>query len=504
MAAILLWAAVLAVLAAVLACYARYASTALLYPYGLDYSEGLLWQQALWTPGPHMYGDIFHYPFVVFEYPPIFLLAMNAVAGLGVGMLASGRAISILSTLAACAALGLTVWRGCRTSITRRPALLGAVVAGLLPLSLLPVLSWSVLVRVDMLALALSWTGVLLAVMARSRPNLLFPALLLFVAAVFTKQIFVAAPVCMGVVWLVRAPALAVRAYALGAAVGLAAMGVLAWLTRGGFIRHIFLYTADRVDLARAWSLTSSWLLAYPVLAMLALVGVAVSWRWLLGAHGVASVRSLAAAIRRDDRAALVAFLTLYLLATSAMLVAAGKIGSSRNYFIEWMCCWCAWIGVLVAAPHARRFVPPHLRAACALLIPACLLLQLWPLPGALAQLRRDQFSAEHAGASAALLARARGLHGPILSDDMVMLLQSGREVPLDQCVLLELSQVGVWHENLLVDLLAHRFFAAVVTAYGPGDPTFNGRYLPATQAAMLRSYPRVEVFGDYRLRLPP
>ncbi len=476
---------------------------AIRYPYGLDYSEGLLWQQALWTPGPHMYGDIFRYPFVVFEYPPLYLIAMKVVAGLGLGMLPAGRTISVVSTLAACLFLGLTIWRTCRDSANRRTARLGSVVAGLLPLTLLPVLSWSVLVRVDMMALALSWAGVLLAVRAFGRPNLLFPALLLFVAAVFTKQIFVAAPVCMGIVWLIRAPRAAMRVYAVGTAAGLLGVGVLAWMTHGGFVRHIFLYTADRVDLGRAWTLTSSWLLAYAILAILTLVSAAASWRWLRAERGVRGAGSLAAAIRSDDRAAVIAFLTLYLAVTSLMLVAAGKTGSSRNYFIEWMCCWCAWIGMLVAGPRTSGPGVQRMGAIGPLLVPACLLLQIWPLPGALSQLRRDQFSAEHASASAALLARARGLHGPILSDDMVMLLQSGREVPLDQCVLLELSQVGVWHEQLLVDLLQKKFFAAVVTAYGPGDPTFNGRYLPATQAAMLRSYPRLENFGDYRLRLP-
>ena len=503
-AGILLWATVLAVLATVVASYAAYALAAILYPYGLDYSEGLLWQQALWTPGPHMYGDIFRYPFVVFEYPPLYLLAMKAVAGLGVGMLPAGRAISVASTLAACTLLGLTVWRACRGSADRRHALLASVVAGLLPLTLLPVLSWSVLVRVDMMALALSWAGVLLAIMAFRRPGLLFPAVFLFVAAVFTKQIFLAAPVCLGVVWLIRSPRLAVGAYALGGLAGLAGLGALAWVTHGGFVRHIFLYTADRVDLARAWALTSSWLLAYPVLALLALAALAASWLRLRAGHGVRGLRDLAAAIRGDERAAFTVFLSLYLLATSCMLVAAGKTGSSRNYFIEWMCCWCAWIGVLVAAPRTSSLTSQRFGRIAPLLIPACLLLQIWPLPGALGQLRRDQFSAAHASASAALLARARGLHGPILSDDMVMLLQSGHEVPLDQCVLLELSQVGMWREQLLVDLLTQGFFAAVVTAYGPGDPTFNGRYLPATQAAMLQSYPRVEDFGDYRLRLPP
>jgi hypothetical protein len=50
--------------------------------------------------------------------------------------------------------------------------------------------------------------------------------------------------------------------------------------------------------------------------------------------------------------------------------------------------------------------------------------------------------------------------------------------------------------------LNAH-YFGAVITAYDPGDPTFDARYLPRTQAALLADYPHVQRFGDYRLRLP-
>jgi hypothetical protein len=119
------------------------------------------------------------------------------------------------------------------------------------------------------------------------------------------------------------------------------------------------------------------------------------------------------------------------------------------------------------------------------------------------AALRAGQFSAAHYAASAALLARLRGLPpGPVLSDDMVALLQSGREVGAEPGILLELAQTGLWDEQLLVGMLERHDFRAVVTAYDPGDPTFDARYLPRTRAAMLANYPVVERYGDYRLRL--
>jgi hypothetical protein len=84
----------------------------------------------------------------------------------------------------------------------------------------------------------------------------------------------------------------------------------------------------------------------------------------------------------------------------------------------------------------------------------------------------------------------------------MVLTIEAGREVGPEPGILLELARRGAWDERLLTDKLREHYFGAVITAYDPGDPTFDARYLPATQAAMLAAYPHVEKYGDYRLRL--
>jgi hypothetical protein len=65
------------------------------------------------------------------------------------------------------------------------------------------------------------------------------------------------------------------------------------------------------------------------------------------------------------------------------------------------------------------------------------------------------------------------------------------------------LSGLGVWDEQRLIRRLDTHYFGAVITAYDPGDPTFDARYPPAAKDALLRDYPQVQRFGDYRLRLP-
>src|ERR1700751_1610362 len=76
----------------------RCARAVLADPFGLDYGEGIVWQQALLIPGPRMYGPIDRLPFIVFHYPPVYHLASRAVMAFGVDPLAAGRMVSVAST----------------------------------------------------------------------------------------------------------------------------------------------------------------------------------------------------------------------------------------------------------------------------------------------------------------------------------------------------------------------------------------------------------------------
>ncbi len=487
----------LALLAAA-AQYTFYAAAAIRFPFGLDYSEGLIWQQALWLGTAHLYGDIAQFPFLVCEYPPLYLVVLRGVALSGIGMLQAGRGISVVSTLVACVLLGYLVRRTCRMSCGSVAATEAGTIAGLLPLTLLPVISWSVLMRVDMLALALALGGIFCAAVSFRRPAAIYAAVGFFVAAAFTKQIYVAGAVAMFLVCLVRSPGRTLRAYAGGAVAGLVLVGGLEWATEGRFLRHILVYTADTVDPSAALRQTAVWVGAYPLYAGLTLTACVILWRHFL-AVGSGGLRELARMVREREEVAWLAFLTLYLLLTSLMLVAAGKTGASRNYFIEWMCCWCLWIGWLAGFVLSR----PDARKALSLLLPALILLQLVPVTHGMSGMRAEQFSQQRRADWGALLARVRGIQGPLLSDDMVLTIEAGREVGLEPGVLLELARLGVWDERRLIERLRGHYFGAVITAYDPGDPTFDARYLPATQAALLAAYPRVERYGDYRLRLP-
>ena len=479
-AALLAWSVVAILLAWVLMLYAGYAADMLRFPYGMNYSEGLIWQQGLWMFGPHMYPDITHYPFLVFEYPPLYHLVVRGLAACGADMLAAGRGVSMVSTLVTAGLIGWVTARFAE-AFGRWPAKAGGLLAGLLPFTLLPVITWSTLMRVDMLAMALTYAGIALGLAALRKPALLIPAMLCFVAAVYTKQTYLAAPMAMFGLHLARSPRAALRSGVVALAVGLVLLGWLSWLTSGGFLRHIIAYNVNRFSLTVAAGQSVIWPEVYPVLAGLMLAGVVICWRDAsrLGTLPPATVFWLA-----------------YLALSTATLAFAGKSGASINYFVEWLCAWCVWAGWVAAGALAK---PGPLAA----IVPALLVAQLWLLPEAMRKFHAAQTSQTRSAQSQALLDRTRTISGPILSDDMVLLRRAGKEVGLEPAILAELATRGLWPEKNLVDMLRGHVFGAVITAYDPGDPTFDTRYLPATQSAMLAAYPRVERFGDYRLRLP-
>ncbi|MEA3039488.1 MAG: hypothetical protein QOE79_2001, partial [Sphingomonadales bacterium] len=127
------------------------AGKALLFPYELDYGEGIVWQQMVLIFQGHGYGPIDGFPAIVFHYPPVFHAAAYGLSATGIDPLVAGRLVSLLATLA-CAWLvgGLAA----RLAEGRAARLCGAF-AALVALAFWPVGYWAPLMRVDMLAFAL-------------------------------------------------------------------------------------------------------------------------------------------------------------------------------------------------------------------------------------------------------------------------------------------------------------------------------------------------------------
>lgn len=462
---------------------------AVAYPYELDYGEGIVWYQARQLLAGEAFGDIHRFGGIVFHYTPLFQALSGLLERLGFDGLAAGRLLSLLSTAAMAVLIGIIVRHvALGSGGSRRGAAIAAAVAGLTLLIAFPVKVWAPLMRVDMLAFALSLGGLWCGLLALRRPPLVHLAAILFVLAVFTKQTMVAAPAAVFLVLLLFRPRTAFAGIATSLVLGSAALAALALATDGGFFRHVFLYNVNRIALDRlGWiaSIVSSHLLLI-VAATIGLAGIAPAIRRF------AAKRSQAAPEDAES-----AMLGAYLVLTTASVALVLKSGSGVNYFIEWIAVLAIFAGLAVhraIAVEGGRAAPVRQVAIIALAVQAAMLPVL-PYTAGMFEKRTAALDR--------LVGRIRSAEGPVISDDMVLLLRAGRPVLWEPAIFAELGATGAWDERPFVRMIDERRFAMFVTVQERGGKLFDQRYNPAVAEAMARAYPRREKVSGLTLHLP-
>jgi hypothetical protein len=486
--------------------FLSYAIAAVQYPFELDYGEGIVWQQAMLIPGKHMYGDIRQYPFIVFHYPPVYHLTVRALATLGLDVLVAGRGLSLLSSFTIGAFAAALAFEAVRYSAGRLASWMSALIAGLSIFCFWPVVVWSPMMRVDMMAIAFSFAGIWLAVRSTSRPRLLYFAAALFVLAVFTKQTCVAAPLATMPVLLINGRLPVVRACCLGLLFGGAALLYLSWLTDGGFLRHVLLYNLNRYSVHTA-ALALWYERGHLFFLVLAIAAAFVGWKRVAVGQGGSGLTSLLEHIAAGRDSRVMAILILYFAISTGMLATLGKSGGSLNYLIEWMCVASVLIGTLAATIVERelsriRLGPSGSKPLLTVLIPAALLLvQVLVAPAGYdfggSDLRTMQ-------ARAQLVERISAADKPVLSDDMVLLMKAGKQVPWEPAIFAELTSMGLWDERLIVDMISSHRFAFIVTRGHRGAPLYDSRYTPSVDQAIQDAYPRSEENPAGTLHFPP
>lgn len=253
-----------------------------------------------------LYYDLKQYPYTVCAYMPLFYGMVAALNRAGVPVLIGGRVLSLL-------ALGAVFWLIWKILILytrdRLCAATGLCLSGVTQL----LLGWGIVGQVDMLAIAIA----LAAFYQYSLHNVLGKATLdraavLSIAALFTKQTAIAAPLAIFVLLLHANPKSAWRFGAIVGGVGGAmVLGVNAWM-QGRFIENTVLANLNPFAFYKV-----KIHFEYMAVALLPLIPIV-----LIGAPK---------ALRTSMRSAFV-----YLgIAAAVLLLTAAKVGSDSNYQIE-------------------------------------------------------------------------------------------------------------------------------------------------------------------------
>ena len=478
--------------------YLGYARRAITFPFGLDYGEGIVWQQALLIPGPRMYGDITQFPFIVFHYTPVYHLAVRAVAALGVDPLAAGRGVTLAAAIAIAVLAGSIVFTAMREIGSTSARVAGAVAAGLMVLTYHPIQQWAVAMRVDLLAIAFSIAGVYLAIVAGQRTLILCAAILMFVLGVYTKQTELSAPIAAILVAAVVNARSTSQALAFGLLIGGTVFMILQLSTSGGFWHHVFEYNLhNRFFFHRA----IDHVLASKGDARGVLVGVvafAFLWWTEAAANPARNISGWVEALRQSRRLRALAIVSLWFGFASAQLVSIAKWGSSSNYFIEWMCITTVPIGMVVSFVWDRAATRNEAARFAGL---AGVLLSLTLVEHAL---HRPLFELPIVDDPNGIALRThlvnliRESPKPSLSEDMVLLLRAGQAVSIEPAIFADLASTGIWDQRPFLNLIQDHAFSLIIILQD-GEGLFTKEVANAVQ----NNYPFIEHLGNYIVRRP-
>ena len=406
------------------------------------------------------------YPYLVANYPPVFV-SLVALGQRAFGpSLAFPRALALAATIGVVAALFALTRR-----ILGRPLLAAAAAL----LFVLPwfTTTWAALARVDTLAIALSLAA--LGVALRHGPTrAAWPALPLAWLAFFTKQNALLAPAAVLLDLLLardRRFARAAAAYALPLA-GLLAALVAA--TGGAAWRHLVPYTA--VAVYEPGRMAESYL-QFAVIASPLLVTIASAL--LLAPSAFAS--------HGEGRV-----LLLYFGLNLAALSTIAKAGAAQNYFLE---PWAATILLAAFSLRALGEARPRLRewSAAVLLAGAAVARFAYPSLDRLPQALRRPENAEE---FVALTKLVRETSGPVLSENLSVLVVNDKPVLLEPFGILLLAEKGLFRtDRLTADCEAGRF-PLVVTEHRMWE-------IPGFGACLERRYEPVADLGPYQALRP-
>ena len=470
-------------------------------PYQINYGEGLVaWQAANITDPARAYAPFDQYPFVAFQYPPLFHLATRAMAAFTGDLLMTARSVSVLSAALICLVAGWAVFQVLPRRSSWQMRLFAAIFAAALPTSLYN-FNWTWLARVDTLAILLAFSGVVLFAARPTSVPVQILAAVLMVAGLFTRQTVLAAPLACLLVSLLIHRSVALRILLTMLIVGGGVLAFLVWWSHGQALLHLFRYNQNPFSIQRA--ALGLLMNARYVAGLLVLAGGA-SWAVLSGAWARMRRRRwdlLGASLRANSYRRRIFLLAVYSMLAGLSALAFGKEGSDINYFLEWNVSLVPLAGVLLfrAAPPARNFArlrPPWLAA---LAIPLLLLnagfdqartgwLRIFGPVSAADQQRREVFDRA--------LAEVKAAPGPVFSEDLNLLNKGGKDIPADPVMIQCLAAAGMWDERPFIRLVQEQNFDLIV-AY---DLSSRERYSPAVAGAIERAYQQTMTIGDYRL----
>ncbi len=447
----------------------------LVYPYQLDYGEGIvLWFAQQLAHSQPIYKGLADFPYASSNYPPVaMLLSAMLMPVFGEGYV-SGRVLNLGAALIVAA----LIFRIVQAETHRRTI---AALAALFFLGSPYVYHWIPLFRVDLIGLAVTFAGVYF-VWRWEKSNSRFTFCVFtfcFLLALYTKHTLFAAPVAAFLaLWTQN------RKQALAFALTLGGIGGALYLafdyaTRGGFTLGLIESNATIFLFDQLVALLKNFFATFAILILLAawaLIDRARTKRW-----GV---------------------LEWYALTAFAALGMAGRVGAWENYFFEALVVICVLSSFKFQVNGFNVSTLNLKPETLNLLLPGLLLVQLglaWHDPRIAADLMARDFPANQQLAT--LLRQTPGI---VLSEDMGALATAGKPVAYYTFQYSSLARSGKWDQRWELDGLRDGAFPLVILERGTREDVDHYRRFTREFVSTLdRYYARTQTIGKYEIYTP-
>ncbi|MCX7995022.1 MAG: glycosyltransferase family 39 protein [candidate division WOR-3 bacterium] len=436
------------------------------YPYQVSYPEGLILNQAaLLSRGENIYKSINDYPFIVVNYPPVYLLLNAGLFKLFKVSFAPGRLITFLATISVCILIYKILLKKTKKEV--------AVISALLFISSSYIFKDNPFMRVDMLGLLFTLLGVRIFLDIEHRYNIIY-AIGFFILALYTKPTFVSAPLAVAIYLLATNHKKAMVFILTMAIVYSLTFFIINNLTSGEFFRHNVLYNLNIFDIKQAAKYYSRFLQTHALLFFFSLVYIF---------DGVQNRESI--------------IWITYFIVSAVITISVGKIGAGSNYFFELIALNCILTGLSIErfkdyidAKKYTLFINGVLLAQLVLFIHAPFLNE-----PAIIQTRRQDFQK--------LAQIISNTDGDIISEDAGMLVLNKKEVLFQPFEFTQLAHQKIWNQKKFVDDLASCRFSLLILSFDVHCFYDRERLTPEMVEAIKKSYYIVDKIGDYYLYHP-
>lgn len=445
------------------------------YPYSMDYGEAPLVDHAMqMVNGQNIYRpDLSTPPYTISNYPPLYivLLAISVKVFGAAATFTVGRIISAICGWIAALSIGLIIHR---LTHDRFATLSGVAIFLAFPF----VVYWSPLLRIDMLALALSLAGLCWLVSEPLSTRDFILASILLVAAIYTRQSYALAAPLAGFVWLLfRDWRKALGLAALVGGLSLILFFILNVATHGGFYYNIVTANVNKFKIDNLKNNWDNFRKAALIPLIFGVVSLFVYWRfnplWKLAAP--------------------------YLVGATLSAITVGKIGSNVNYLLE-LCAALGLAGGAVIAWSRAHLSIYSLRGVILLVLTVGI---GWMLRYMLQNQTYDLH--EHLSQQrdlSDLASLVKQTDGKILADEhMDLITMQGRPLIIQPFEVTQLAWAGKWDQTPLLNSISKHEYSAIIVY---DKPWAHERWTQEMFDTIDKSYTLSAVIAGNKVFMPP